>query len=222
MYLCIYKFGKMRRISVLFVFLLCGSLLTCTSKKFEPIVCFQDDVLPIFISKCAISGCHDGASKNEVVLTNYENIRKGISPRHPLNSEYYTKISGSNPEMPQSPYPKLSYTELTIIKKWINDGAPNTSGCKSCDSNAYTYSGRISTIMNSWCTGCHNGKISGTPYDLTNYNGVVSAVVALNDPLLGSVKHSAGFSQMPKNAGSISDCDIAAIQSWIKAGYPNN
>jgi mono/diheme cytochrome c family protein len=43
-----------------------------------------------------------------------------------------------------------------------------------------------------------------------------------NNKLLGSIKHLQGFSQMPKNGGQISQCEIDAIEKWVNAGYPNN
>ncbi len=211
----------MRALSVVCVFVLGCILITCTNRKFEPIVCFQDDVLPIFVKNCTMAGCHDGTVKKSGYNT-YDGIMTGITAKHPLNSEIYGKISGSNPEMPPKPYPKLSSNDLAIIKKWIRDGAHNSYDCKGCDTSVFSYSGKVRGILDSWCVGCHNINSIGTPYDLTTYTGVKAAIEALNDPLLGSVKHATGFSAMPKGTTQLSDCDIKAIQYWISSGYPNN
>lgn len=99
-------------------------------------------------------------------------------------------------------------------------GAQNTSNCGgTCDTSSYTYSGRISGIINTWCTGCHSASNKGGGYDLTSYSGV--AATAINNRLIGCLKQSTGFSPMPKN-NKLTDCDITAIVKWVNSGYPNN
>jgi hypothetical protein len=56
-------------------------------------VCFNTEVLPLFITYCASAGCHDPVSKKEGVITNnYANIMKGITAKNPNKSEYYKVI----------------------------------------------------------------------------------------------------------------------------------
>jgi hypothetical protein len=45
---------------------------------------------------------------------------KGIKAKHPLRSEIYNTIKGRNPSMPENPYPKLSSSDVNMIKLWIN------------------------------------------------------------------------------------------------------
>ena len=197
------------------------SLTTCTSDVYSPDACFTEDVLTIFVSNCAFSGCHDAASHEEDYdLTTYEGIMKGITPKHPQQSEIYREISGANPSMPESPYPKLSKKDLNTIKIWIKMGAPNSSNCRLCDTVDFTYNTRVKKTMDTWCVGCHTGASAGGGLDLTTYTGVAAAVTG--NRLVGSLNHTAGFSPMPKNAGKISQCDIDAIERWVNAGYPNN
>ena len=191
---------------------------TCTKDIYSPNACFQEDVLPIFISNCTYSGCHNSKSRESFDLTTYEGIMKGVTPKHPLLSDIYTSINGNNPSMPQSPYPQLSKKDVYTIKVWIQMGARNTSNCRTCDTTNFTYSARIKTIMQTWCVGCHNSGNSGGGFDLSNINGVISANT--NNKLLGSIKHLPGYFQMPQNAGQLQQCDITAIQKWITAGYP--
>jgi hypothetical protein len=196
-------------------------LSNCTSDLNNPDVCFQENVLPIFVSKCGMSGCHDqNSKKEEYILTSYEGIMKGIKAKHPLQSEIYREISGSNPEMPPKSSTQLTSKELAYIKIWIKMGAINSSNCSNCDTSLYTYSGKIKPLVDLWCTGCHNANNAGGGYNLSNYAG--TAVVAANGSLLGSLQHAAGYSAMPKNTSKLSSCDISAVEKWINNGFPNN
>ncbi len=196
-------------------------LTTCTKDQAGPDGCFQEDVLPIFVSNCAMSGCHNSKDKKgDYDLSNYEGIMTGVVPKHPLRSEVYNVIRGKNPSMPANPYPNLSSRDVNMIKLWINMGARNTSNCRACDTNNVTYSGRIKSIMQTWCVGCHNTSNSSGGYDLTDYSSIVNGIS--NNKLLGSIKHLQGFSPMPQAGGQVSQCDISAIEKWILSGYPNN
>ncbi len=212
---------KFRFASISIVALLATAPLVYQSCSYDvqvPSYCFQEDVLPIFVSKCAQSGCHDGGRKSEGYnLRTYEGIMKGIKAGKPMSSECYTEIrSGS---MPPSKSVQLTQLEKSTIKSWIKAGAQNTSNCSSCDST-FTYAARIQPLMDKWCVGCHSTSNPGGQYDLSNYNGVVKAVT--NSRLLGSIKQQSGYSAMPQGASPISDCDIFAVTKWINAGYPNN
>lgn len=210
------------KIRVTFLLIISFFLLTtCTKDQAGPDGCFQEDVFPIFVSNCTMSGCHNSKDKKAGYdLSNYEGIMKGIKSKHPLNSEIYNTIRGNNPSMPEKPYAKLSSKDVNMIKLWINMGARNSSNCKNCDTINFTYTGRVKGIMQIWCVGCHNSANSGGGFDLSSYSGVVSSLA--NNKLLGSVKHLPGFSAMPQSGGQISSCDISAIEKWIANGYPNN
>jgi hypothetical protein len=208
---------KYKAISILSILIILLS--TCTSDLYNPDICFQNDILPIFVTKCSMSGCHSATSKaSGYDLTNYNGIMKGITSKHPLQSEIYKQISGNNPSMPVGQ--KLSAKEVSYIKIWIKMGAPNTSNCSSCDTSNYTFSGKIKPLLDIWCIGCHNVNNASGGYDLTTYSTVVSAIA--NNKLLGSVKHLTGFVEMPQSAPKLSDCDINAIEKWINANHPNN
>ena len=191
---------------------------SCTYDIPVPSYCFQEDVLPIFVSKCSQSGCHNAIDKEEDLdLTNYNGIMKGVKAGKPMSSECYTEINSGS--MPPSNSVQLTQLEKSTIKAWIKAGAENTSNCNTCDST-YTYAARIQPLMDKWCVGCHSANYSGGQYDLSNYNGVVKAVT--NARLLGSIKQQSGYSAMPQGTSPISDCDIIAVTKWINAGHPNN
>lgn len=192
---------------------------TCTSDVYNPDICFQENILPIFVSKCSMNGCHNSSDhEGGFDLTTYEGIMEGIKPNHPLQSEIYNEIKGNNPSMPVGQ--KLDPIDVTYIKIWIKIGAKNTSNCSSCDTSNYSYSGRVKPLMTNWCIGCHNNSNAGGGVNLSSYNGV-SASIAGNK-LIGSLDHLGGFSAMPKNTNKLSDCDINAVKKWVNGGFPNN
>jgi hypothetical protein len=57
-------------------------------------VYFVNEILPIISSNCTMSGCHDAASHKEgVILTNYTNIMKYVTPGNASRSKLYTIIN---------------------------------------------------------------------------------------------------------------------------------
>jgi len=185
-----------------------------------PTVCFESEVLPIFQTNCAKSGCHDAASHKEgYVLDNYKHITaEGIVPYQPHESELYQVIIEG--EMPPKGNPKLTNEQVTLIRRWIRQGALNTRNCSTCDTSQYTYSSTITTIMDINCTGCHSAGNASGGIDLSNYTGV--KIVALDGRLVGAVTHAPGYSPMPMGAPMLSDCNITQIEKWVAAGAPNN
>jgi hypothetical protein len=212
---------KEKKIVIPFLVCLFLCVTTCTKDIYAPSACFSENILPIFISNCTMSGCHNSYDREGGYdLSNYEGIRQGVNPKHPLLSEIYKTIKGKNPSMPQKPYPNLSRKDVSLIKLWINAGARNTTNCTSCDSNDYSYGARVASILNNWCVGCHNPNSKGGNIDLSNYQGVLSVIS--DERLLASIKHLPGYSAMPKNGGAMSACEIRIIEKWINAGYPDN
>lgn len=191
---------------------------TCSYDLSTPDVCFQEDILPIFISNCTMANCHNSSNGEAFDLTTYDGIMEKVTPKHPQLSEVYTTIAGKNPSMPQGQN-KLTALQVNYIKVWIKMGAKNTSNCSVCDTTNFSYSGIIQPLLANWCVGCHSGAAAGGGYDFSTYNGVLTAVS--NTKLLGSVQHSTGYKPMPKNS-QLSTCDINAIEKWVNAGAPNN
>ena len=195
------------------------TLTTCTEKAYDPTVCFTDNILPIFVSKCSMSGCHEPNTRLGD-FTTYDGIMKKVVAKHPLRSSIYTKIDGLNPSMPPKKNVQLTDQEKFMIKAWISMGALNQSNCTVCDTTQFKYAADIQPIMNSWCVGCHSSSNAGGGVDLSNYAGVVNSIA--NNKLLGTIKHSRGYDAMPQNGSPLSGCQISKIQSWINAGNPNN
>jgi hypothetical protein len=187
-------------------------------------VCFESDILPIFQSNCAKSGCHDAASREEgYQLDSYANIvARGIRSGNAGNSELYeVLVEDGDDRMPQAPNAPLTAAQITLIATWINEGARNTSNCGSaCDSTQFTYTAGVKPILQTHCLGCHSGTAaSGGFVPLDIYDGVREQ--ALFGALYASITHT-GINPMPKNGAKLSDCKIAIIRKWIDAGAPNN
>ena len=190
-----------------------------------PEVCFETDVLPIFQSNCAKSGCHDAITRADGYrLDTYNHIiAKGVRPGDPSDSEIYeVLLEDGNDRMPPPPNQPLTGSQIKLIYDWIKQGARNTTGCApTCDSSQFTYSGQIKPIMETHCLGCHTGSTdAGGFIDLSTYQGVKEQ--ADLESLLGTINHTTGYSPMPKNSAKLSDCKIALIRKWIQAGAPNN
>lgn len=202
-----------------------------TSDNTEGIPCdpdtsyFVNDVLPILISNCAISGCHDQETHEEgIILNTYANVMASdvVEPGNANDSEMIEKITDDDLDdrMPPPPAPPLSSAELAILKEWINQGAKNNSCGEECDTTIVTYSGSIQPIISSYCLGCHSGTSPSGGINLTNYSGV--SEVAADGSLYGALNHNPGYTAMPKGSDKLSDCKLDKIRIWIEAGYQNN
>ncbi len=187
-------------------------------------ICFETNVLPIFVSNCAKSGCHDVITQaNGLRYDNYSEIIKDIRPNDPGNSEAWKVIleDKADKRMPPPPAPTLSKAQKDSIYKWIVQGALNTVNCNTgCDTAFFTYSGAILPILQSSCIGCHSGTPPSGNIDLATYANV--RVQALNGRLLGTVSHAAGFKPMPQSGNKLPDCKITQIRKWVEAGALNN
>ncbi len=93
-----------------------------------PTVCFESDVLPIFQTNCAISGCHAGGNAEAgYSCSDYPSIMRKISPNSLSNSEAYQVITDTwITPMPPSPRKMLSKEQRTLIAVWILQGAKET------------------------------------------------------------------------------------------------
>lgn len=188
-------------------------------------ICFESEILPIFTSSCAKSGCHNTASAQDgYVLNNYANIiKKGIKPGNATGSKIYEVIMETDPgkRMPQPPAAPLTATQKDLIKRWINEGAKNTTNCSNtCDTTMFTYLAIVKPILDANCIGCHTGAGSPRNVDVSTY--ATTRVVALNGKLVGSISHAPGFIAMPQGAAKLIDCKIIQIRKWVQAGAPNN
>src|SRR5687767_2743353 len=100
-------------------------------------VCFESEILPLFISNCAKSGCHDATSRRDgYVLDSYDNLfkkdgrteRDNIRPGRPEDSELYEVLfETGNDKMPPPGNADLTIDQKNLIARWIREGAKNTT-----------------------------------------------------------------------------------------------
>ena len=190
----------------------------------DTMVCFESEILPLFVSNCAMPGCHDAITHEEGLrLYDYAHIIQDIVPNQPTQGDLMEVILETDPDkiMPPPPSNPLSSAQIALIQQWINQGAQNTTNCaNTCDTTAFTYSADIAPIMSSYCNGCHSGTFPSGGINTVSWANLQTIVT--DGSLLGSVQHNTNFSAMPKNTAKMDDCNITKIRKWIQAGAPNN
>lgn len=187
-------------------------------------VYFGNTILPLLVSNCGMSGCHDEASHEEgIVVTDYYSLMNSdiIDMGNASNSELMEVITESDPDkiMPPPPSSTLTADQINAIRTWINQGA-KFNNCVGCDTVNYTFNAYILPIIQTNCMGCHSGGSPDANLSLTNYSQIVSTV---NDgSLMHSLHATGGYSIMPKNTSGLQSCKIIQIQKWINDGALNN
>lgn len=189
-------------------------------------VYFQNQVLPVLISQCAKSGCHDVASHEEgVVLVDYQRVMSTgeVKAFKPSNSELYKVLFKSDPDerMPPAPNAPLSTDQKNLIKKWIEQGALNNvcnENYGGCSTDNVTYTNFVSALFANQCTGCHSGANPSGNLKLTTYDEAKAS--AQSGKLYGSVAHLQGFVAMPQGGQALSPCFVKKIKAWTDAGMP--
>jgi hypothetical protein len=193
-------------------------------------VYFERDLLPIFISNCAMSGCHDATSKqDDIILDSYENIINTgrVRAGRPDNSDLFEVITESDPDkiMPPPPNTPLSSDQIDMIRTWIEQGAQNLSCGDSslvlgCDTADVSFANDIQPIFQTHCLGCHSGGAPSAGINLSSYTGTLGP--AQSGQLYGSVAHLNGYSPMPQGGAKLSDCQINRIKAWVDQGTKDN
>lgn len=206
-----------------------GTINTCDPDT----VYFQNQVLPLLQSNCAVSGCHDATTREEgVQLTDYSSIMKtgGVVVGDPNGSKLYTTLFGSGSDdksgksvlediMPPPPRAEFTIDQKNLVKNWILQGAKNNV-CDACDTTNVSFKDNVFPLVETYCLGCHSGTSPGGGIYLRDYNDLVA--VANNGKLWGSINFETGYSPMPKNANKLSECQLATFRIWIDNGTPNN
>jgi mono/diheme cytochrome c family protein len=186
---------------------------------------FQTQVMPIFNANCAMSGCHDAATRQDGVnLSSYDGIRNEVRPGNPGDSDIMEMITEDEEDerMPPAPRPRLSAEQISIISKWIQQGADNlqcTVDSAGCNPVNVSFASSIQPVLNSNCIGCHSGSTLSGGVNLSTYSGVQA--VAQSGKLVNAVSHNGQATPMPPN-GKLPACDIEKIKSWVQEGIKNN
>ena len=93
-------------------------------------------------------------------------------------------------------------------------------GTIECQTDSITYSGDVLPVVRDNCYQCHDAATNFGNVTLEGYTNIKTYVD--NGRLLGVIRHTPGFSPMPKNAPQLVRCDIAKIEEWVAQGAPNN
>ncbi|MFA6127644.1 MAG: hypothetical protein WC699_10090 [Bacteroidales bacterium] len=102
-----------------------GIIPSCTHEtlnlaRFDTL-CFERDIQHIFTNACTTKNCHSGQGE-EMDLTNYEGIKRGITAGSPAQSRIYQAITSSMME-PMPPTHALAESDRILIRIWIEQGA---------------------------------------------------------------------------------------------------
>ena len=189
-------------------------------------VYYQNDILPLISSGCAISGCHDAATASDGVnLSTYSGLMEIVKPNNPSNSEIMEVLNETDPNkiMPRPPYSPFTQDQKDLISKWISQGALNNyciADTSACLTGTVSYSKDI-TVALSNCQSCHSGSSPSGGINLSNHAGV--KIVGDNGKLYNAVSQNGQAQAMPPApANKLPACDISKIKSWVDAGCPNN
>jgi len=192
------------------------------------IIYFEKDVLPILLSNCATSGCHDAITQAEgIILDTYDNVveTSEVTAYNLVGNTLYRTITENDNAklMPPPPEPPLSNHQIVIIAQWILQGAKNLvcdDNPPPCDTENVSFSATVQPIIQNYCITCHGGDFPLGDLLLTNYTQI--STTALSGSLLSALKGENGYIQMPYLQPPLNPCFIERIEAWINNGAPNN
>ncbi|HLP94840.1 MAG TPA: c-type cytochrome domain-containing protein [Saprospiraceae bacterium] len=190
-------------------------------------VYFQNQILPILVSNCTESGCHNAQDQEDgVVLDSYQGLVSTVenATQNDLHENKLMRAildGDSDDRMPPAPKSPLSTDQINLLKKWLEQGAINNACDENfggCDPTDARYSTFVQPLVQAKCQGCHSGNNPQGGIKLSNYAEVKA--VALNGKLYSSVVRSTNW--MPLGGARLDDCNLQRIQTWIQAGAPEN
>ncbi|MFT5512689.1 MAG: cytochrome c5 [Bacteroidia bacterium] len=186
-------------------------------------VYFVNDILPIIVSNCAKSGCHDAISpEDDIDLTTYDKIIKNgeIRPGDASESKLYEVLLKSDPDKIMPPPPAtITPEQRNAIRIWINQGAKNNKCSNRCDTSNVTFSGNVWPIIEATCRGCHSGSGASGGVKITNYTQIKALVDNGN---LENVLSRKGPKKAMPPGGPLEKCASDQIRIWIAEGAKDN
>ena len=190
-------------------------------------VYFQNKILPLLVSNCTESGCHNAADAADgVVLTSYQSIMSSVEHIKDTNwgeNKLVESLLETDLEdrMPQGK-PPLSTEQINLIKQWVSQGAVNNAcdeNAGMCDTiNGAKYATFVKPLIQAKCQGCHSGSNPQGGVKLTTFAEIKTE--ALSGTLYNSVTKSSGW--MPKGGAKLDNCAISKLRIWIDGGALEN
>ncbi len=198
------------------------SVYTFSEECDQDSVYFVNQVLPIMVTYCANSGCHDPVSAEAGLnLTTYAGITEGNRVIHgsPSQSQIFQRITSTNPnlKMPPEGYAAPDERQIEIIRKWIEQEGRNNECAESCSKEGITYTAQVREIIADYCAGCHGGDNPEGELALQTYEEV--RTIGASGALVGTIRRHTGFIPMPLY-GSMKDCKVDQIVTWVNDGMP--
>ncbi|HEY0976314.1 MAG TPA: c-type cytochrome domain-containing protein [Flavobacteriales bacterium] len=190
------------------------------------VVYFEQQILPLLISNCAVPGCHNTATDDNdgIQITSYATLMNSgiIEMGDPFDSDLWEVINENDPDdrMPRPPQNPLSQAQIDLIGQWLQQGAQNNSCVGGCDTTNVTYSGKIQPIIAAHCLGCHSGANAQAGLNFSSWAPLHDMAVQGN--LAGAIQHQSPYPSMPPSGPGLSQCRIDQILIWIESGAPNN
>lgn len=190
-------------------------------------VYFQNQILPILVSNCTQSGCHNAQDHEDgVVLDSYQSLIttvEKVSNNDWDENKLMKVLRDNDPDdrMPAAPNSPLTQEQINLIGTWVNQGAKNNAcdeNSGGCDVSNVQYSTFVKSLIQTKCQGCHSGNNPQGSIKLTNYAEIKT--VALNGKLYNSLTRASNW--MPSGGAKLDDCSLQKIQTWIGAGAPEN
>jgi hypothetical protein len=185
--------------------------------------CFTNDILPVLLSGCAVSGCHDAATNKEgFTYTSYTTTMGSVRAGSLSGSKLYQVITTTTGEkrMPPLPYNRFTTATIDTIAEWIKRGALNETCSTACDTvSIISFNTTLLPVIQNSCRGCHSGTTPQGGVRLESYANV--ATIAASGALMGTLKGTPPHSLMPPGSG-LTVCRITQFKKWIANGYPDN
>ncbi|MFZ1618798.1 MAG: hypothetical protein WAT41_15740, partial [Flavobacteriales bacterium] len=168
-------------------------------------VYFDQQILPLLISNCAVPGCHNTATddNDHIRITSYATLmQSGIVQ----DGDLWDAITDNDPDdiMPRPPQAPLTPAQIALIGQWIQQGTQNNTCVSACDTANVTYSGTIAPLVQARCQGCHSGATPQGGLNFTSWQVLNS--VAMDGRLAGAVQHQATFASMPPTGPMLPQC----------------
>ncbi|TXI82618.1 MAG: hypothetical protein E6Q44_01390 [Flavobacteriales bacterium] len=190
-------------------------------------VFFDQQVLPLLVSNCAVPGCHNTATDDNrgIEITSYATLMNSdiIRVADPLDSDLWEVINDPDPDdrMPPPPQSALTTEQKDLIRRWLVQGARNNSCADAaCDTVNVTYTATIAPLVAQRCGGCHGGGSPQGGLHLGSWDVLNS--VAMDGRLAAAIQHLPGVAAMPPYTTPLPDCRIRQFLIWIEDGAPNN
>lgn len=190
-------------------------------------VYFQNQILPILVSNCTESGCHNAQDHQDgVVLDSYQSLLGTVG--HATQNDWHeNKLMRAlletdlDDRMPPPPKAALPAAQLDLIKKWLAQGAQNNAcdeNSGGCDLSGAKFGTFVQPLIQAKCQGCHSGSNPQGGVALNSYAAIKT--VALNGKLYASLSRTSNW--MPKGGAKLDDCSLQKIQLWVEGGALEN